>query len=310
MRKFAINIFCIAILFCTSYAFAQENPQPLVEGKIEPKSTRAKMLTGTPVNVNIAGGGSLPAGKLLMAYNSTFADKTTAKKGYKGPNVFSQTHLLKLRYGLTNHWEINSTGGYVNNERRSSMVSPRHIEGMLDQSLGFTYAPLQLHQGDKVAVSFSAAITTPTGQGGDNHLPGGGVWGGRLGTGIATFLTKDIRFDTEAVWIMPFERGNQNVKRGDQYQWNTQFRYLFDRVDIGLESTLIHTESSDRHTNGHNVNMKNGITEWHVGPSMNVALDSLGMWVGVGVFFPVVQDTKGPSVVEDVRYDFKIAKVW
>ncbi len=313
MKKLATNffIFCTALMFCAPCSFAQDPAmQSSADDSAKPKSTRAKMLTGTPVNVNIAGGGSLPKGKLLTIYNSSFADKTSREDGYRGPKVFSQTHILKLRYGLTNHWELSSVGGYANNERRGGNPSPRHIEGMLDQSLGLTYSPFQFHQGDKFALSFTGAVTTPTGQYGKNHLPGGGVWGGRLAAGVATFLTKDIRFDTEAVWIMPFERGNQDVKRGDQYQWNTQLRYLFDKVDIGLESTLIHTESGDKNINGRNVNMKNGITEWYVGPSVNLAIDSLDMWVGVGAFFPVVQDVKGPNIVEDVRYEFKIAKMW
>jgi hypothetical protein len=271
------------------------------------------MLFGQPVNVNIAGGGTLPQGKALTILNASFADRTRAKKGFTGPDVFGQVWLLKLRYGITNYIEVNATTPYINNERSPKPANgPRHIEGFGDQAVGFTFALLNEHQGDPAALSFQTALLLPTGNYGKNHLPGNGVWGGRVQAGIGKFfMERRVRLETEISYAGPFDRGNQKVKRGGAFEWNAQARYLFDRFDIGLESNMTIRESGSRQLpNGNIVNLRNGSTEWVVGPSVNVGLDALGMWAGIGVFFPVVQDVRGPSKVEDVRYEFKIGKLW
>lgn len=311
----SLLLLCTLCLGLPSFALAEQDPAQLAGTTEKPKKTRAKMLTGTPVHTAIAGGGSLPKGKLLTVYNFSLADKGRGTHGYNGSDVYGQTHLLKLRYGLTNHWEINSTGGYINNgfsNPRPSDARPNNIEGILDQSLGFTYAPLQMHQGDPVAVSFSAAINFPTGLYGDNKLPGGGAWGSRLSTGFATFLTEDIRFDTELVWNTSFNRGNKDVRKGNSYQWNTMARYLFDWFDIGIESVYTHTEDSKGYKPGRDgtVNLHNGGADWYIGPNTSIAIDALDMWVGAGVYFPVKQQVNAPSAVDDVQYHFKVAKMW
>ncbi|MDI8978001.1 DUF5405 family protein, partial [Salmonella enterica subsp. enterica serovar Lubbock] len=38
-----------------------------------------------------------------------------------------------------------------------------------------------------------------------------------------------------------------------------------------------------------------GTTEWVVGPSFNIAVDSLKLWFGAGAFFPVMQEAKSPT---------------
>jgi hypothetical protein len=296
-------------------AFAQDGAENTEEtGAPEQKSARSKILFGQPVNVNIAGGGTLPQGKLLTILNASFADKTRAKKGgSNGPDVFSQVWLLKLRYGLTNNIELSATTPYINNERSPKPAnSSKHVEGFGDQVVALSFAPWNEHQGDPVSASVYAGVLLPTGNYGKNHLPGNGVWGGRFQAGIGKFfMERRVKLDTEVVYATPFDRGNQKVKRGGQFEWNSQARYLFDRFDIGMESTLAVRESGDRKLpNGSTVNLKNGATEWFIGPSMNVGLDALGMWAGIGVFFPVLQDVKGPSKVEDVRYEFKIGKLW
>ena len=152
-------------------------------------------------------------------------------------------------------------------------------------------------------------------------MPGNNAWGARGAAAVGAWVTKDIKMDTEFVWSGPFERGNQNVERGDQWQWNTNIRYLWDWIDVGFESSLVVQESGNKKIDGRwlangswrdssTTNTRNGYTEWLVGPSMNVAVDSLGMWAGIGAFFPVVQDYKGPAKVEDVRWELKIGKVW
>ncbi|MDI5349366.1 transporter, partial [Salmonella enterica subsp. enterica serovar Kentucky] len=40
------------------------------------------------------------------------------------------------------------------------------------------------------------------------------------------------------------------------------------------------------------INNHSGTTEWVVGPSFNIAVDSLKLWFGAGAFFPVMQEAK------------------
>lgn len=300
---------CLFLLIILSLSFAFTSGVHAQE-EAPKESARSKVLFGQPVNVNTAGGGSLPQGMALTMINASFADKTRAKRGYAGSDVFSQTWLFKMRYGITNHLEVAYTAPYINNERRNPSLSPKHIEGFADQVLQFTFAPWNQHQKDPASFGVTLGLLAPTGNVGKNHLPGVGAWGYRLATGIGKFVTRDIKLDSEVVYSGPFERGNQKVMRGDQFQWNSNARYLFDRFDIGLESTLVHQESGNKRTPGGSLNLRNGYTEWFVGPSVNVAIEPLGMWAGIGAFFPVLQDVKGPAVVEDARFEFKLGKVW
>lgn len=278
--------------------------------EVPQKSKRARSLIGTPVNVNLAASGTLPEGVFLTMLNSSFSDKSRSKKGGKGSS-FTQVWLGKMRYGLTNHWELGVVVPYVNVERRNyGGTGPKHIEGFGDATLQITWAPYNHHQRQPLNLSFGAGVLLPTGNGGKNHLAGNSAWGGRAVAAIGKFLTPDLRADTEVVWMGPFERGNQHVKRGNQYLWNSQIRYLFNRFDIGVESSLVKQESGDKSLSAHTVNMRNGFTEWYVGPSMNFAVDSLALWVGAGVFFPLYRDVKGPTAVDDMRFDFKIGKLW
>lgn len=297
--SFVLALFCM----CAFSAFASAQDAPKKESK------RARSLLASPVNVNTAGAGSLPKGMALTMLNASFSDKTRSKKG-GGTDVFSQSWLFKMRYGVTNHFEVATTVPYVNNERSGEYMGPRHIEGFTDPVVQVTVAPVQQHQGDPFSLSFTGGLLLPAGTQGANKLPGVGVWGGRAAAAVGAFVTPDIKLDTELVWSGPFERGNQHVKRGSQYQWNVNARYLFDWIDIGLESSWVKQESGDKSTEDGTFGLRNGYTEWFVGPSTNVAIDSLGMWAGVGVFFPVLQDVKGPSTVEDARFEFKIGKVW
>lgn len=307
----------LCLLFCGAMLLALSTPglaaEEAVTAQEKPKvqSTRAKALFGAPVNVNIAGGGSLPKGTALTMINTSLANKQRSERGYAGSDIFSQVWLLKMRYGITNHLEIATTLPYINNDRDTQAVGPKHIEGFADQVVQFTFAPWNQHQGDSFSAGLTAGVLIPTGTWGKNHVPGVGVWGGRLAAGIGKFVTRNIKLDTELVWSGAFERGNQKVKRGDQFQWNTNMRYLFDYVDFGIESTLVYQDSGDKKLpDGSTMGLRNGYTEWFIGPSMNVAIAPLDMWVGVGMFFPVLQDVKGPAVLEDVRFEFKVGKVW
>lgn len=265
-------------------------------------------LLGAPVNTAISGGSVLPNGMLLTAVNASFRDKTDQIKGEGSPDVFSQIWLLKVRYGLTDRFEISTVGSYINNKRDG--MNPEHIEGMGDQSLGFTYAILSERQGDPLWLSFGAAALLPTGQSGDNHLPGNEAWGGRASISLTKFFTPQWKGDMDFIAQGPFERGNQNVKRGNEYQWNAQVRYMFvdPQVDVGIESAYSKTESGDKRVGSRTFNNHAGTTEWVVGPSVNLAISPLNMWVGAGAFFPVLQEADGPAKMENVRWEFKIGK--
>jgi hypothetical protein len=61
--------------------------------------------------------------------------------------------------------------------------------------------------------------------------------------------------------------------------------------------------------------LRNGYTEWFVGPSVNVAIEPLSMWAGLGVFFPVLyslhdEHRSPPTKMENFRVEFKIGKLW
>lgn len=296
---------------------------PSLADDVPGQSKRARSLLGTPVNVNTAGAGSLPKGMALTMINASFSDKTRSKRGGGGrADVFQQSWLLKIRYGITERFEIATTVPWIhmtNSDRPAG--SRKYVEGFGDSVLQFTVAPLQQHQGDPFALSFTAGILFPTGQTGDAHMPGNNAWGGRAAAAVGAFVTRDIKMDTEVVWSGPFERGNQKVERGNQWQWNTNLRYLWDWIDVGFESSFVVQESGDRDIDGvmladgsrqpgRTVNTRNGYKEWFIGPSVNVAVDSIGMWAGVGAFFPVLQDYKGPAKVENARFELKIGKVW
>lgn len=307
MKKSLVS--CFLVLFFLIFFPASLFAEPSASAPAK----RPRVLMGTPpVNVNISGAGTLPEGVLFTALNASFADKDHARRGGKNnSDVFSQVWLLKVRYGLTKNLELAAISSYVNLDRSSPTPNPEHLEGFGDQVLGINYALKNIHQGDPYALSFVAGVMLPTAPGGRNHLPGNSAWGGRLGANFGKFITKDLKMDTELVWTGPFERGNQEVKRGDLFQWNTQFRYLFDNFDIAFESSLVRQESGNKDfPNGIRRNVKNGFTEWFVGPSMNVAFASLDMWAGLGVFVPVYQHVDGPNKVEDVRIEFKIGKLW
>ncbi len=273
------------------------------------------VLIGTPpVNVNMAGAGTLPKGVLYTALNASFADKRHTENGSNGPDIFSQAWLLKIRYGLTGNIELNTVGSYVNLARDPKPAGgSEHLEGFGDQSVGISYAPFNIHQGEPFALSFGAGVILPTAPQGKNHLPGNSAFGWRVNTAFGLFFTPNIKLDTEVVATGPFERGNRRVKRGDAYQWNTQVRYLFRYMDVALESSYVHADSADADIGGRTVNTRNGYDEWFVGPSMNFAppfMADADVWAGLGVFFPIHQDFKGPNKSESARFEFKIGKLW
>jgi hypothetical protein len=304
-RIFSMLILAAYIISPQSVLAAEEAKAP------QAKSTRSKLIFGVPVNVNIAGPGSMPEGVLYTAINTSFADKVTPTGNTKSSDVFSQTWLLKLRYGITDYLEVWTTTPYINNRRTNPEPNPQVIYGIGDTVLALTFGPWHERRGDAFTASASVGVWLPMAAWGDDHPPGLGVMGFRGQAAVGKFLTKDIKIETEGVWNTRFDRGNQNVRLGDQFQWNSQIRYLFDYFDIGVESSMVWQHSSDRFISGLGTrDLRNGYTEWFVGPSVNVAIEPLGMWAGIGAFFPVMRYTDSPTKVENVRLEFKRAKLW
>lgn len=298
-----IPLLCCFIL--PALALAEPDNEP------ERQAPRSRALLGAPaVNTNITAAGSLPKDGFFSALNVSFAHKTHAEKGGGNrPDVSSQTWLLKLRYGLTDNLELVGVTPYIDQSRNHPTPSPKHIGGWGDQVIGLSAAPFNMRQGDSFTLNLAAAVLLPTGQEGIRHLPGNDAWGWRLSTTYGRFLTPNLKVDTEGVWSGAFERGNQDVKRGQSWQWNSQLRYIFNNFDLGLESSLVHQKSARAHTPLGKVNTKNGFTEWFVGPSVNIALPA-DSWFGVGVFFPVHRHFDGPNKSESKRLEMKIGKLW
>ena len=284
---------------------------------------------GTPVNVGIAGGNILPKGTLLTAINASFRDKTHKVGSQPKPatgDIFSQTWLLKVRYGLFDRLEISTVVPYVNNDFDNS---PYRVEGLGDIALGTSLAILSQRAGDPLWVTLIAGITLPTG---NEHIPGAGVTGGRLGLSWAKKWSPNIMTSGDFMWEMPFGRGNVpyaqrdvpggTLERGDVYTATAQARYMFNGWDAGLETVYQHSESGIRHRGSPApgraplgpINTYNGVTEWVLGPSINVAIDPLKMWAGFGVFFPIYQDVHSQAatgtMMEDARFEFKLGKIW
>ncbi|MCL2122531.1 MAG: hypothetical protein FWH34_00425 [Desulfovibrionaceae bacterium] len=305
---------CIFLAFLLAACMISPQSVPAAEAKKDPQpqSTRSRMIFGPPVNVNISGPGSMPEGVLMTGINVSFADKVTPfGNASRSSDVFSQTWLLKVRYGITDYLEIWTTTPYINNRRTNPEPNPQFIYGIGDTVLNLTFCPWHERRGDSFTASASAGLWLPMAAWGAHHPPGLGVMGFRGQAAVGKFLTKDIKIETEGVLNARFARGNQDVRLGDQYQWNSQIRYLFDYFDIGVESSMVWQLSSDKVISGLGArDLRNGYTEWFVGPSVNVAIDPLGMWAGIGAFFPVMRYTDSPTKVENVRFEFKIAKLW
>ncbi|MDR0239549.1 MAG: transporter [Deltaproteobacteria bacterium] len=290
----------------------QSAPAAEAEKNLQKQSTRSRMIFGAPVNVNISGAGSMAEGVLMTGINTSFADRVTPfGNASRNSDVFSQTWLLKVRYGITEYLEVWTTTPYLNNRRTNPEPNPQYIYGIGDTVLNLTFCPWHERRGDSFTASSSVGLWLPMAAWGADHPAGLGVMGFRGQAAVGKFLTKDIKIDTEGVWNARFARGNQDVRLGDQFQWNSQIRYLFDYFDVGVESSMVWQLSSDKVFSGRGTrDLRNGYTEWFVGPSVNIAIDPLGMWAGIGAFFPVMRYTDSPTKVENVRVEFKIAKLW
>lgn len=262
-------------------------------------------LQGLPVNIAISGGGSLPEGVALTVYNVSYRDKQSSVDGDDPKPTADATqfiHTVKLRYGITNHFEINSVIPYVMMDPEGS----NDLDSFGDVFVGATYAFLLQREGDPVSLSTNAGLYLPSGSVGSEYLPGGGAWGSRLQLGLTKVFDRH-RVDFDLIGVMPFTDGNKDYTKGNSLSFNYKYAYLLnDRVDIGIEGTI------DRTWNGemNDASVNNHALEWYTGPTINVAIPALNSWVGLGAYFPVYRDYGQDTSTEDCRIDFKFGIAW
>ncbi len=56
--------------------------------------------------------------------------------------------------------------------------------------------------------------------------------------------------------------------------------------------------------------MNNGGTEVYAGQTANYVIPKWNMWLGAGLFFPVVREYDIPTATDDMRVEVKLGKVW
>ena len=279
---------------------------PASSAKVEKMSG----LSGTPVNSMISGGGLVPKGMFLNAFNLSYRDKDSIEEdnGNGARKMETLISLLKLRFSPWERVEIAFVPGYVHNELDSfGPMAATTVEGPTDFALGASYGFWQQRLGDPLSAAVTLGVNMPTGQNGVDHPAGNDVWSYNAKVGISKVWHPNHRIDWDAGFAQPTETGNQGVRKDTVWSMTGSYHYVFNaNVDVGLEFTL--ENSQDWEKNG--VDMSNGYTEMYVGPTANYCLPHWNMWVGAGVFFPVVRDYDIPTASDDVRVEVKLGKIW
>jgi hypothetical protein len=267
-------------------------------------------LSGTPVNSAIGGGGIVPKGTLLTALNFSYRDKDDIVNdaGLGARTSQQQLYLLKLRYGLAERFELLFVPGYISNHRDAyANQQADRVSGPTDFTFGGTYTPLAERFGDPFSLSLSLAVNMPTGQDGPQYPPGAGVWSYSGKVGITKVWHPNHRIDWDLGFMQPTQTGNQGVRKDAVFSTTGSYHYVFNQYfDAGLEFTLEKSKDWERH----GVNMRNGHTEVYAGPTINFCLPQWNMWLGAGVFVPIVRDYGIPTASDDIRIEFKLGKVW
>jgi len=75
---------------------------------------------------------------------------------------------------------------------------------------------------------------------------------------------------------------------------------------MGLEFTAENCRDWER--NG--INIQNGSTEVYVGPTMNYVIPKWKVWLGAGLYFPIVRDYDVATATDDIRLEIKLGKIW
>lgn len=274
------------------------------------KSEKMSPLSGTPVNSAISGGGIVPKGMLLTALNFSYRDKDhiVNNAGLGARTSQQELYLLKLRYGLADRVELLFVPGYVSNHRDAYRTQKAdHVDGPTDFAFGGTYTPLSQRLGDPFSLGLSLVVNMPTGKDGPEYLPGGGAWSYGAKVGITKVWHPNHRIDWDLGFTQPTETGNQGVRKGTAITMTGSYHYVFNPYfDVGLEFTLENSKAWER--NG--VSMNNKYTEMYVGPAINFCIPEWNLWMGAGVFVPVIRDYDIPTASDNIRIELKLGKVW
>lgn len=310
VRKIMICGMVMSTLACAE-AFSADKTATVQDASGEPKKVE-KMggLSGTPVNSAISGGALVPKGLLLSALNFSYRDKDDIvdDKGFGARTSENELYLLKLRYGLTDRVELAFVPGYINNHRDAfGRSGSDRIDGPTDFALGASYAIFSQRLGDPLSFAATLGVNMPTGQEGPDHPPGGDVWSYNAKIGLSKVWHPNHRVDWDLGVVQPTETGNQGVKKDTTWTMTGSYHYVFTpNFDIGLEFTADNCQDWERN----DINLNNGFTEVYVGPTANYVMPQWNMWLGAGLFFPVVRDYDVATASDDVRIEIKLGKIW
>lgn len=267
-------------------------------------------LSGTPVNSAISGGAIVPKGLLLSAFNFSYRDKESIVNdaGIGARKSEQELYLLKLRYGLTDRFEVAFVPGYISNHRDAFRTfRADQLEGPTDFALGGTYTPFSQRLGDPLSLGLTLGVNMPTGQVGPNRPLGGDVWSYNAKVGMSKIWHPKHRVDWDLGFVQPTDAGNQGVKKDTCWTMTGSYHYVFNpNFDIGLEFTA---EKSKTWTNS-GVDLRNGYTEVYAGPTANFVMPKWNMWLGVGLFMPVVRNYDVATASDDLRLEVKLGKIW
>jgi hypothetical protein len=262
---------------------------------------------GVPVNTQIGGGGIVPTGHFLAVYNTSYRGKY---EGVEGKDVTTNRNIdnttfqqrLKLRYGLSDHIELNAMIPY----NFYDPMSGRNQDSWGDIMFGPNFGLLQERYGDPLSVALLLRVGLPTGSVGTHYAAGGGVWSGQA----ILSLTKTFglhQLTAEFVDTLPLEEGNLHTRRGNSAGMTYKYAYALNRNwDIGIEGTI------DKGWNGsrNGVEVKNNSLEWYTGPAVNFAVPGTSLTLGVGAYLPVYRDYGMNTSTDAMRFDCKIAYMW
>ena len=266
--------------------------------------------SGTPVNSAIAGGAIVPKGMLSSALNFSYRDKDDIvdNNGNGARTSENELYLLKLRYSPTDRFEIALVPGYVNIDRDAFGPNEADsIDGPTDFALCGTYGFLQQRLGDPLSAAVAFGVNMPTGQEGGDHRPGSDVWTSNAMIGITKIWHPNHRIDWDLGIVQPTETGNQGVKKDTVWSTTGSYHYVFNpSFDLGLEFTVENTSDWERY----GADLNNGGIEVYAGPTANYVIPGWNMWVGAGLFLPVVREYDIPTATDDIRVEVKLGKVW
>lgn len=308
---------CRKVLLCGVLMSGLAGAEALAAGETvqgataEPvKVEKIKGASGTPVNSAISGGVLVPKGMLSSALNFSYRDKDDIvdNNGNGARKTENELYLLKLRYSPADRFEIAFVPGYVNIDRDAfGPNGADSIDGPTDFALCGTYGFLQQRLGDPLSAAVSLGVSMPTGQEGVDHPPGSDVWSYNAKIGITKIWHPNHRIDWDLGIVQPTETGNQGFRKDTVWSTTGSYHYVFNpRFDLGVEFTVENCRDWER--NGFDI--KNGGTEVYVGPTANYVIPTWNMWLGAGLFFPVVRDYDIPTATDDIRVEVKLGKVW